>query len=100
VREADPLFRWGGEEFLLLMPGCSLQEAERRLDAIRADLLRHPLELENLRGELVVTLSIGLTLYEAGEASLPVLQRADLALYAAKHAGRDRICVHTAPALS
>jgi diguanylate cyclase (GGDEF)-like protein len=100
VREADPLFRWGGEEFLLLMPGCSLQEAERRLDAIRADLLRHPLELENLRGELAVTLSIGLTLYEAGEASLPVLQRADQALYAAKHAGRDRICVHTAPALS
>jgi diguanylate cyclase (GGDEF)-like protein len=100
VRDADPLFRWGGEEFLLLMPGCSLQEAERRLNTIRADLHHHPLEREGLNGTLAVTLSIGLTLYEAGEASLRVLQRADQALYAAKHAGRDRLCIHTTPVLS
>lgn len=100
VRDADPLFRWGGEEFLLLMPGCSLQEAERRLNTIRADLHHHPLEREGLNGTLAVTLSIGLTLYEAGEASLRVLQRADQALYAAKHAGRDRLCIHTTPVQS
>ena len=43
-READPLFRWGGEEFLVLMPNCPLPEAMHRLDTIRAELARQPFQ--------------------------------------------------------
>lgn len=97
-READPLFRWGGEEFLLLMPGCTLVEARERLESIRRDLHTHPLTLEDPgAADLAVTMSFGLTAHAAGEDSSQLLQRADQALYAAKHAGRDRICVCPEP---
>lgn len=97
-READPLFRWGGEEFLLLMPGCTLVEARERLESIRRDLHTHPLTLEDPgAADLAVTMSFGLTVHAAGEDSSQLLQRADQALYAAKHAGRDRICVCPEP---
>ena len=97
-READPLFRWGGEEFLLLMPGCTLVEARERLESIRRDLHTHPLALEDPGAtDLAVTMSFGLTVHTAGEDSSQPLQRADQALYAAKHAGRDRICVCPEP---
>ena len=97
LRDADPLFRWGGEEFLLLMPGCNLDEAQERLETIRQDLHAHPLQLDGLADHLPVTLSIGLTAYAEGETSSQLLERADQALYAAKHAGRDRICISPAP---
>ena len=97
LRDADPLFRWGGEEFLLLMPGCNLDEAQERLETIRLDLHAHPLQLDGLADHLPVTLSFGLTAYAEGETSSQLLQRADQALYAAKHAGRDRICISPAP---
>ena len=93
LREADPLFRWGGEEFLLLMPGCNLEEARQRLETIRHDLRIHPLAVEELADGIPVTMSFGLTLLVAGETSSEMLRRADQALYAAKHAGRDRICI-------
>ena len=96
LREADPLFRWGGEEFLLLMPGCNLEEARQRLETIRHDLRIHPLAVEELADGLPVTMSFGLTLLMAGETSSVMLRRADQALYAAKHAGRDRICISPA----
>ncbi len=90
VRESDPLFRWGGEEFLLLLFGCDQRMALERLEAIRADLRAHPLERGQL--QLPVTLSFGLTLHRPGESSAALVQRADAALYTAKREGRDRIC--------
>lgn len=97
LRESDPLFRWGGEEFLLLMPGCTLEEAKERLETIRRDLHTHPLQLEQQSGELAITMSFGLTVVVPGEDSAQLVQRADQALYAAKHGGRDRICISPAP---
>jgi diguanylate cyclase (GGDEF)-like protein len=96
LREADPLFRWGGEEFLILMPGCSLKEAHQRLESIRLDLSGHPLDIDGQAEGLDLTLSFGLTLHQPGETSAQMLQRVDQALYAAKHAGRNRICVSPA----
>jgi diguanylate cyclase (GGDEF)-like protein len=105
VREGDPLFRWGGEEFLLLLPGCGLGEARERLEAIRRQLRAHPFPLAEASAapqqsgrmakgeELAVTLSLGLALHGAGEPSAEVVRRADRALYAAKQAGRDCIRV-------
>lgn len=101
VRTADPPFRWGGEEFLLLLPGCSLLQARERLEAIRRDLHTHPFQLTKAlhdppAGEgrplaLPVTLSFGLTLHRPMESSAALLQRVDRALYAAKREGRDCI---------
>lgn len=102
VRESDPLFRWGGEEFLLLLLGCDQRMAQERLEAIRSDLRAHPLQLSQLDDNkaqpseapqyLPVTLSFGLTHHRQGESSAALVQRADEALYNAKREGRDRIC--------
>lgn len=93
LRESDPLFRWGGEEFLLLLPGCDLDEARERLETIRTDLSNHPLMADGLAGPLSVTLSFGVTLHQHDESSSQLLHRVDQALYDAKRAGRDRICI-------
>lgn len=95
IRESDLLFRWGGEEFLLLLPGCGLAQARHRLEAIRHDLREHPLpEGEGGPAGAVqtVTLSVGLSEHRADESSQELLQRADDLLYSAKRGGRDRIC--------
>jgi diguanylate cyclase (GGDEF)-like protein len=107
VREGDPLFRWGGEEFLLLLPGCGLREAHERLEVIRDQIRNHPFPLaaglepsaagaEASGGALSVTLSLGLALHSGIETSADVVRRADRALYAAKQAGRDCIRVDLA----
>lgn len=99
VPATDPPFRWGGEEFLLLLPGCSLHQARERLEAIRRDLHTHPFRLTKAMHDppvseprtptLPVTMSFGLTLHRPLESSAILLQRVDRALYAAKRQGRD-----------
>lgn len=101
TRQADLLFRWGGEEFLLLLPACGLRQAEQRLEQLRRHLNSSPLPLHpdrdpsNAAGEpaLPVTASFGLTAFRSGESSSELLQRADMALYDAKRQGRDRVSV-------
>lgn len=102
-RPDERLFRWGGEEYLLLLPGFGLAAARARLEAIRVSLRQQPLGRPALAspaaegsgpaddGVLAVSLSFGLTLWRIGETSAELLQRADQALYMAKRDGRDRI---------
>jgi diguanylate cyclase (GGDEF)-like protein len=108
LRQGDPLFRWGGEEFLLVLPGCGLDEARQQLEAIRRELRADPFPMAGalparhqpggrVSGDgLAVTMSFGLTLHGDGEPSAEVVRRADRALYAAKKAGRDCIRVDRA----
>ncbi|MEB3264408.1 MAG: sensor domain-containing diguanylate cyclase [Synechococcus sp.] len=93
IRRTDLLFRWGGEEFLLLLPDCTLPQALLRLEAIRTDLRHHPAELTGPSGPtaLSITLSCGVTVHRSGEPSSVLLRRVDSALYAAKREGRDRV---------
>jgi diguanylate cyclase (GGDEF)-like protein len=93
VRESDPVFRWGGEEFLLLLPMSNLEQAVARLEALRSHLRATEIQLEPTDARTSVTLSYGLTLHRPGETSAAGLDRADQALYEAKRTGRDRICV-------
>lgn len=85
IRRCDRMFRWGGEEFLILMPGCSAAQAVERGEALRRALRSEPSPLQ------VPTISCGVTSYQPGETDQELLLRADEALYRAKHEGRDRV---------
>lgn len=92
VRGADFACRYGGEEFVVVMPdttqGVAAQIAERLRDAIAAC----PFALSATGAETEVTTSVGVaTLEAAGEDASSLLRRADQALYQAKHAGRNRV---------
>jgi diguanylate cyclase (GGDEF)-like protein len=79
LRETDLIARHGGEEFVVGMPGCPLEEAAERLDRLR---------LAMPAGE---TCSIGVTTWDFTEGPRLLVARADSALYAAKAAGRNRV---------
>ena len=87
LREADILARWGGEEFLLLMPNTSKVEAERVIERLREIFCRAGQWHWN--PDLVVTFSAGLTTQRHGETSEMTITRADEALYQAKARGRN-----------
>jgi diguanylate cyclase (GGDEF)-like protein len=78
VREGDAIARYGGEEFTALLPHCALSEAMSLADRLRAVTPRE------------CTCSAGVAEWDGNESADDVVGRADAALYAAKHAGRDR----------
>lgn len=89
LRAQDMLARWGGEEFLCLMsdvdaPGLKSM-AERLRVALSATSVLSPPDL------LRVTASFGLALCKEGDSPDEAIDRADQAMYRAKHAGRDRV---------
>jgi diguanylate cyclase (GGDEF)-like protein len=90
---AEPalLGRLGGEEFVVALPNTGSHEAQLVADQIRAQV---PLiDLARWLGERRITVSIGVTTSAAADTVSAMLRRADTALYAAKHAGRN--CVRT-----
>lgn len=93
MRESDALIRYGGEEFLLILPETDLQGAAYVLDRLRQVIAKAPLIYESKKIE--VTLSAGLARLAEGENGHSLVLRADHALYEAKRAGRD--CVKIAP---
>jgi diguanylate cyclase (GGDEF)-like protein len=84
---SDILARYGGEEFVLLVPRCTHQQLFEHCEHIR-HTFKH-LKIAGL-SELDLSLSVGMTLLETGDDMDKALQRADLALYRAKHEGRNR----------
>jgi len=87
IREGDIFARWGGEEFVLVLPHVNLQRAE----AI-ANNLRTKIEAERFPKINSLTCSFGATSYKDGDNIDSITQRADIALYDAKDAGRNRVC--------
>ncbi|WP_328471208.1 diguanylate cyclase [Actinoplanes sp. NBC_00393] len=85
------LARMGGEEFLLVLPGVGAGEAPHLLDTVRRRVAAYG--WAPITGELPVTVSIGSVSTEgyAGASQADLLAEADRCLYAAKHAGRDRV---------
>lgn len=93
VRSCDLVGRYGGEEFLIVLPGCSGEQVEVCAERIRAAVCSEPIAAEGL--EISVTASIGAVVADTlHQKEKEALSAADSALYEAKNQGRDRVvCV-------
>lgn len=91
-RPSDVAARYGGEEFAILLPDVGLQDATVIADGLCVKVREHSFEV-GLDHPLTLTVSIGVAarIPEAGRRADSLVDTADLALYAAKQAGRDRV---------
>lgn len=94
LRQVDQLGRWGGEEFLLMMPHVDATQAWVAVERLRNRIAAHPM---GDSGTLVVTISAGLAQFSPGESLDRWIERADQALYQAKQAGRNRTLIAETP---
>ena len=91
LRPVDTVARFGGEEFVVLLPGTPVDEAQTVLTRLQRELTKS-LFLHEKR-EIFVTFSAGVTALRAGEPLQTALERADEALYEAKRTGKNRTCI-------
>jgi len=89
IRESDTLCRWGGDEFLVLMGGCSSDDAGQIAEKIRAAVAEHPFRFGE--SDEHVTISIGVAQHHGDETLESLVQSADNALYESKRQGRNRV---------
>ena len=90
VRETDLVARYGGEEFAILLVKASCAQAAKLAERIREMVERHPVQWEG--SAIAVTISIGAACYpEDADERAALIARADRALYASKHLGRNRV---------
>ena len=89
LRASDRLFRIGGEEFVLLLPGADVEGMHARMENLRARIESNL----RCRGEMV-TASIGASAWQRGDTATTWLMRADAAMYRAKGKGRNRVVVY------
>lgn len=87
IRETDPLCRWGGEEFILLLKGCGIHEALHLSEKLRQKIADSTFHCG--MEQIGVTVSIGAAAFKPGESSQQFIARADNALYRAKAGGRN-----------
>lgn len=91
-RASDLLCRYGGEEFLIVMPNTSTAGAEISAEKIRRALQQHTFDING--NSFAVTASFGISEWQGEDDIWPALRRADNALYQAKNNGRNCICTH------
>lgn len=96
LRPYDGVGRYGGEEFLMIIPGCDLQTTLRRANQIRELLATTDIPLP--QGNTRVTISMGVTTTDATTDIDQLVRHADIALYEAKRNGRNRVETVTAEA--
>ncbi len=84
IEQVGTLCRWGGEEFVVLLPDMPLQEAYQRMEQIRHDIAV-------MSSKPQVTVSIGVVEYSQNESLLQLFNRADQGMYTAKNEGRNKV---------
>ena len=89
LRGTDVLARWGGEEFMLLMPDTPLTAARLSVERLRTRV--EAMRVEHADGPLAFTLSAGVVELLRGEPPVDAIARADRALYQAKQQGRNKV---------
>ncbi|HUW29049.1 MAG TPA: diguanylate cyclase [Sulfuriferula sp.] len=92
TRDKDFVVRYGGDEFLVVMPNCTPDDAHRRAEAIRASIMSSPLIVNG--HAIQVTLSIGIADQASTDAATDfseTLKAADKAMYQSKEGGRNRV---------
>lgn len=98
LRGSDLKCRYGGEEFLVLLPETTMPGAQRVAELLRSNFEEHPVEWNSARIRL--TASFGVTAVTSGELdSNAIIARADAALYRAKDRGRNCVCLSEAEAM-
>jgi diguanylate cyclase (GGDEF)-like protein len=93
LRSYDVVGRYGGEEFLIIAPGCDLELAQKLAERIRVAVGEQPIDLGD--ENTTITLSLGVTLGTAESDPEFLVALADTAMYQAKRKGRNRVEVGT-----
>lgn len=96
LRKLDVIARFGGEEFVVLMPETQPDDAIQIITRVQRELTKRIFMHESQR--LLITFSAGVAMHVKGEGQADLLKRADVALYKAKNAGKNRIVFADPPA--
>lgn len=91
LRKTDAIGRYGGEEFLIVLPDCNGEEALKLIERTRSHFKN--LVFKTAKDELQITASAGVACYSDDATADQLVQAADAALYQAKHQGRNRACL-------
>lgn len=93
VRERDIVFRYGGDEFIAILSGCSLETAKGVAERVR-ESVEHHVFLGDTRSQTTCTVSIGVAIFPDNvEHRDDVLEAADQAMYASKRLSRNRVTI-------
>lgn len=89
LRSSDLVGRYGGEEFVVLVPACDIRQALAMAERIRQSVSASPIEVPG--ASVQTTISVGVAGTDDMDVAEELLKRADQALYRAKHAGRNKV---------
>ncbi|THB70873.1 MAG: GGDEF domain-containing protein [Gammaproteobacteria bacterium] len=90
LRDTDFIARFGGEEFVILMPETHIDSAVKVAEKLRTTIMDCPFHSSNRK--VPVTMSFGVCEFKAGDTKDSVFEKADKALYQAKESGRNKVC--------
>jgi diguanylate cyclase len=91
LRPADMVARLGGEEFVIVLPESTVESAVQTMTRLQRELTKHFFLHDNEK--LLITFSAGVARHRHGEDQAALLQRADRAMYQAKHSGKNQVAV-------
>jgi len=98
LRPYDVVGRLGGEEFLIILPGCSLTAGARRADGIRQLVGKDPIHTSFGTASTTISVGVTSTCSSRDRSVEEFLREADMSLYTAKNSGRNRVEIFTAAA--
>jgi diguanylate cyclase len=91
LRSMDVIARFGGEEFLILLPETTVEAASQTMTRLQRELTKHFFMADNEK--VLITFSAGVALRQPNEDQASLVKRADLAMYEAKKTGKNRVVV-------
>jgi diguanylate cyclase (GGDEF)-like protein len=94
-RKTDLVARFGGEEFVVLLTGSSLDEAEKFAELIRQKIESHNFLYDGLKLEITISIGVATLMPTHSTSSSQLINQADQALYHAKDSGRNRVCCYS-----